>query len=117
PIAPRATRSAPAPLRDAIHMADVTFTYPGATSAALSHVELTIDRGTTVGFIGGSGAGKSTLVNVLLGLLPPDSGRVEVDGVDVVQRLRSWQHTVGYVPQTIFLIDDSVRSNIAFGVS
>ncbi len=106
----------PLALEDSIHIASVTFTYPGAAAPALSQIELTIERGTTVGFIGGSGAGKSTLVNVLLGLLPADAGRVEVDGADIAQDLRRWQRTVGYVPQTIFLTDDSLRRNIAFGI-
>jgi ATP-binding cassette, subfamily B, bacterial PglK len=109
-------RVAPIALQHSIRMTGVVFTYPGASSPALSFIDLTIARGTTVGFIGGSGAGKSTLVNVLLGLLPPDSGLVEVDGADIAQCLRSWQGTVGYVPQTIFLTDDSLRRNIAFGI-
>jgi ABC-type multidrug transport system fused ATPase/permease subunit len=107
---------APMALQHSIRMTGVTFTYPGAPNPALSQVELTIAPGTTVGFIGGSGAGKSTLVNVLLGLLPPDSGRVEVDGVDIAAQPRSWQRNIGYVPQTIFLTDDSLRRNIAFGI-
>lgn len=108
--------AAPLALQHAIRIADVTFTYPGAASPALSQIELTIARGTTVGFIGGSGAGKSTLVNLLLGLLPPDTGRIEVDGANIAQHLRNWQRAVGYVPQTIFLTDDSLRRNIAFGI-
>ena len=122
-LAPTADRvvseqTAPAPmaLRRDIRMTSVTFTYPGALTPALNQVELTVARGTTVGFIGGSGAGKSTLVNVLLGLLPPDSGRVEVDGADIAQHPRSWQRNIGYVPQTIFLTDDSLRRNIALGI-
>ena len=106
----------PLTLQHSIRLTDVTFAYPGAAAPALSRIELTIACGTMVGFIGGSGAGKTTLVNVLLGLLPPDSGRVEVDGADIAPQLRSWQRTIGYVPQAIFLIDDSLRQNIAFGI-
>ena len=106
----------PLTLQHSIRMTDVTFVYPGAATPALSQIELTIACGTTVGFIGGSGAGKTTLVNVLLGLLPPDSGRVEVDGGDIARQLRNWQRTIGYVPQAIFLTDDSLRRNIAFGI-
>jgi ABC-type multidrug transport system fused ATPase/permease subunit len=106
----------PLALRHSIRMADVTFTYPSGAAPALSQIELTIARGTTVGVIGGSGAGKSTLVNVLLGLLPADSGRVEVDGADVAPHVSNWQRTIGYVPQAIFLTDDSLRRNIAFGI-
>jgi ABC-type multidrug transport system fused ATPase/permease subunit len=99
-----------------IRLTGITLTYPGAATPALSQIGLTIARGTAVGIIGGSGAGKSTLVNVLLGLLPADEGHVEVDGVDIAQHLRRWQQSVGYVPQTIFLTDDSLRRNIAFGI-
>jgi ABC-type multidrug transport system fused ATPase/permease subunit len=108
--------AAPLALQHSIRMANVTFTYPGGAAPALSQIELTIARGTTVGFIGGSGAGKSTLVNVLLGLLPPDTGCVHVDGADIAPHLRSWQRTIGYVSQSIFLTDDSLRRNIAFGI-
>ena len=99
-----------------LNLVDVSFAYPGAPAAALQGISLEIPHGRTVGFIGGSGAGKSTLVDVLLGLLPPDSGRVEVDGVDIAAAPRAWQKNVGYVPQSIFLTDDSLRRNIAFGI-
>lgn len=95
----------------------VTFKYPTAASPALEEVSLTIPRGTSVGFVGGSGAGKSTLVDVILGLLSPASGRVLVDGVDVQGNLRSWQDQIGYVPQSIFLTDDTLRRNVAFGLA
>jgi ABC-type multidrug transport system fused ATPase/permease subunit len=75
-----------------------------------------IKAGTSVGFIGGSGAGKSTLVDVILGLLTPTAGTVNVDGNDIQTCLRSWQDLIGYVPQTIFLTDDSIRRNVAFGL-
>jgi ABC-type multidrug transport system fused ATPase/permease subunit len=114
-VAPHAEVT-PLTLQHSIRLTDVTFAYPGAAAPALSQIELTIACGRTVGFIGGSGAGKTTLVNVLLGLLPPDSGRVEVDGADIAPQLRSWQRTIGYVPQAIFLTDDSLRRNIAFGI-
>jgi ABC-type multidrug transport system fused ATPase/permease subunit len=69
-----------------------------------------------VGIVGGSGAGKSTLLDVVLGLLPPTAGRVTVDGEDIQANLRGWQDTIGYVPQSIYLYDDSIRRNVAFGV-
>ena len=78
---------------------------------------LQIPQGASVGIVGGSGAGKSTLVDVLLGLLSPDEGRVLIDGVDITGRLRDWQSMIGYVPQSIYLCDDTLRHNIAFGVS
>lgn len=104
------------PFSDRLTLNHISFRYPSASSPALADVSLSIPRGNSVGFIGGSGAGKSTLVDVLLGLLPPDLGSVEVDGVDIRQNLRGWQDQIGYVPQSIFLTDDSLRRNVAFGL-
>ena len=77
---------------------------------------LRIRAGEAVGFIGTSGAGKSTLVDILLGLLKPDAGMVLVDGIDIEEGLRSWQDQIGYVPQSIYLTDDWLRRNVAFGL-
>jgi len=77
---------------------------------------MSIPYGAAVGIIGGSGAGKSTAVDLLLGLLEPKGGRVTVDGVDIRDNLRGWQDLVGYVPQSIYLCDESLRENVAFGV-
>jgi len=115
-ILPAGTQAHALPFENAIRFCDVSYAYPGKSSEALNDIRLTIRRGTTVGFIGGSGAGKSTLVDVLLGLLPPIGGRVEVDGFNIALDIRAWQRNVGYVPQSIFLIDDSLRRNIAFGI-
>jgi ABC-type multidrug transport system fused ATPase/permease subunit len=107
-----AIQPAPAKLTlDAVH-----YSYPGATGKALSGVSLSIERGHSVGLIGASGAGKSTLVDILLGLLTPDSGTVQLDGAVIQKRLRDWQDQIGYVPQTIFLTDDTLRRNVAFGL-
>ena len=95
---------------------DISVRYPGTDTCVIENASFSISRGTTVGFIGGSGAGKSTLVDALLGLLPLDHGRIAVDGVDIQVDLRAWQHQIGYVPQTIYLTDDSIRRNIAFGL-
>ena len=99
-----------------IDLADVTYVYPGAAAPALSHAALVIRRGECVGFVGASGSGKSTLVNVILGLLPPTSGHVRVDGSDIQLHLRAWQDQIGYVPQSIYLTDDTLRRNVAFGL-
>ncbi len=105
-----------APLRAVAEMKNVTFAYPGAHAAALDRVSICVRRGESVGIIGGSGAGKSTLVDVLLGLLTPDRGEVRVDGEDIQPALRAWQDQIGYVPQSIFLTDDTFTRNVAFGL-
>ena len=105
------------PFRSELELNKVTYTYPGAPAAALSELSLAICRGESVGFIGASGSGKSTLVDILLGLLPPDRGEVRVDGEDIQHALRNWQDQIGYVPQSIFLTDDTLLRNVAFGLS
>ncbi|HXG69647.1 MAG TPA: ABC transporter ATP-binding protein [Gemmatimonadaceae bacterium] len=105
------------PLADRIDVSGVSFCYEGAPAPALRNVSLTIHRGETIGVIGASGAGKSTLVDVILGLLVPTSGEVRVDGEDTRRRLRGWQDQVGYVPQSVYLTDDTVRRNVAFGLA
>lgn len=106
----------PFEFRGTLDVQRVSFRYAGAEAPALRDVSLSIQAGTMVGFVGTSGAGKSTLVDILLGLLTPQSGVVRVDGVDIETNLRGWQDQVGYVPQTIYLTDDSLRRNIALGL-
>ena len=95
---------------------DVSFRYDDSTAPALDHITFTIARGQSVGIVGPTGAGKSTLVDVLLGLLHPQSGRVLIDGEPLEGRERSWQRQIGYVPQDVYLLDDTLRRNIAFGI-
>ena len=104
------------PFRDSIRLDHVRYRYPGRDVDVLTDIDVVIPHGDCVGFIGGSGAGKSTLVDVLLGLLPPSSGTVTVDGFDIQENLRGWQELIGYVPQSIYLVDGSIRRNVAFGV-
>jgi ABC-type multidrug transport system fused ATPase/permease subunit len=104
-------------LSDRIELSRVNFRYPGSESQALCDISLTIPRGISIGFIGESGAGKSTLVDIVLGLLTPSSGAVLVDGVDIRNTLHVWQNQIGYVSQTIFLTDDTMRRNVAFGLA
>jgi ABC-type multidrug transport system fused ATPase/permease subunit len=95
---------------------NVTFSYDDSGREALSKVYLRIVPGESIGIVGPTGAGKSTLVDILLGLLRPTSGRITIDGEDLAGRERAWQNQVGYVPQAPYLLDATVRQNIAFGV-
>jgi ATP-binding cassette subfamily C protein len=92
------------------------YNYPNADEMALKDINLTIYRGQSVAFVGLTGGGKTTLADVVLGLLTLTKGRVLVDGEDIFSNLRSWQSKIGYVPQKIYLIDDTIRRNIAFGI-
>jgi ABC-type multidrug transport system fused ATPase/permease subunit len=107
----------PLGLADSIRLEGVTFTYPGGRRPALAGVDLEIGAGRSVCFVGTTGAGKSTTVDLLLGLLRPSAGRILVDGRPIGDAdLRAWQRNIGYCPQTVFLLDDTVASNIALGV-
>lgn len=99
-----------------IRLTNISYTYPSAPTPSLNSVSITIQKGESVGFIGPSGSGKSTLVDVMLGLLPPGDGQVMVDGQDIQKNLRVWQNQIGYVPQSIYLTDDTLRHNVAFGL-
>ena len=94
----------------------VFWQYENQKEPVLTDVRLTIQKGESVAFIGASGAGKTTLSDIILGLLQPPKGTVEMDGIDVYTIPVQWAHIVGYVPQSIFLMDDTVRNNIAFGL-
>jgi len=100
-----------------IELQKLDFTYEGASTPALNQLSLTIPHRKSVGFVGPSGAGKSTIVDIILGLLKADSGGVLVDGCDIHLDLDSWRRQIGYVPQSIYLIDDTIRANVAFGPS
>jgi ATP-binding cassette, subfamily B, bacterial PglK len=102
---------------ESVALQNVTFTYANAATSALRDVSIHIGHGEAVGLIGPSGSGKSTLVDVLLGLLTPDRGQVLLDGRDIQPDLRAWQDQIGYVPQSIFLTDDTLRRNVAFGLA
>ena len=111
-----AATSRPLPLIQALELDAVTYRYPNADRPSLAEATVTIPARTTVGVVGSTGAGKTTFVDIVLGLLAPTSGRLLADGVVVDGKsVRDWQKGVGYVPQTIFLLDDTVAANIAFG--
>lgn len=98
-----------------IMLQKIIFCYPAAKKNALLGVTLTLFRGQSIGLIGASGAGKSTLVNIILGLLTPDSGYILVDGKPI-HTLRAWLNNFAYIPQSIFLLDDTLKRNIAMGI-
>lgn len=104
------------PFKNTLVLDQVNFKYQTTATMALRGISLSIPRGFSIGFIGGSGAGKSTLVDIILGLLTPNSGTIKIDGIDIQTNLRGWQDQIGYVPQTIYLTDDTLRRNVAFGL-
>jgi len=99
-----------------IELQDVSFRYAGSTRLTLQNVSLVIGHGDSVGIVGESGAGKSTLIDLMMGLLEPSSGRMRVDDIDVFDDIMGWQRQIGYVPQSVFLIDDSIAANVALGI-
>jgi ABC-type bacteriocin/lantibiotic exporter with double-glycine peptidase domain len=113
----RERHPAPLPFTSSIRMDRVTFSYPSSVKPVLRDISIEIRRGTRVGFVGPTGSGKSTAVDLILGLLRPTEGQVLVDGEPLAssETIRRWQSLVGYVPQHIFLADDTVAANIAFG--
>jgi len=98
-----------------IHIHQLHFRY-NADKEALKNISISIKKGESIGFMGSSGSGKSTLVNLIIGLMSPTHGTIEVDGEDIQQNIRGWQNHIGYVPQSIYLTDDTIRRNIAFGL-
>jgi ATP-binding cassette, subfamily B, bacterial PglK len=102
---------------DRITLDKISYNYPDAASDALKNVSFTVRKGESIALIGKSGAGKTTLVDVFLGLLIPQSGDILVDGVSTYDNLRAWQNLIGYIPQSIFLMDDTIERNVAFGIS
>ena len=102
-------------LSRAITVEDVVYHYPKSDKNVLEHANLTITPGESVGIVGQSGAGKTTLVDIILGLLRPASGRVAIDGVDIRTDNQAWLAQIGYIPQMIFMLDGTIRDNVAFG--
>mgnify|MGYP002510690124 CR=1 FL=1 len=103
-------------LQDKIEVRKVTYRYPDGDVNVIENASFVIKKGQTAAFVGTSGAGKSTIVDVLLGLLPPQYGKIYADGMNIYKNLLTWQMEIGYIPQTIYLSDDSIRNNVAFGI-
>lgn len=100
---------------DRIELKDIVYKYPNTEVLIFDHADMEIPIGKSVGIVGTSGAGKTTVVDILLGLLKLQSGQILADGVEVRDHYQSWLKNIGYIPQTIFMIDSSIRKNVAFG--
>lgn len=99
-----------------ITVKNITYAYPDSDVNVLEGAECVIPKGKTVALIGSSGAGKSTLADIILGLLTPQRGKILADDINVFKNLGLWHHKIGYIPQVIYLSDDTIRNNVAFGV-
>ncbi|MFQ4137021.1 ABC transporter ATP-binding protein [Nodosilinea sp. PGN35] len=108
--------SRPLNFSKSLEIADIFYQYPSSPNPSLTGVSMEIKRGESIGLIGQSGAGKTTLVDVILSLLIPQNGDILIDGKSIYHDLQGWRNLVGYIPQSIFLTDDTVEKNIAFGV-
>ena len=104
------------PFNREIEVNKLGFSYPNTDKDVFSDISFTIPKGSFVGIVGASGAGKTTFVDILLGLLPPKNGSICVDGKNIYDDISSWLCNIAYVPQTIYLIDGSIRENIALGI-
>lgn len=104
------------PLHREISLENISYKYPNTDVYILKEANLKIPVGKSVGIVGTSGAGKTTIVDVLLGLLAPAEGRILADGVEVRAHYKEWLKNIGYIPQTIFMLDSTIRKNVAFGV-
>jgi len=108
----------PLPFSKEIRLEEITYYYPNTTNPVIEDINLSIKYNTAIAFVGPTGAGKTTLADIILGLLPPRQGRLLIDGLEVDQaNLARWQRTIGYVPQHIYLSDNTIAANIAFGLN
>lgn len=104
------------PFAKEILIQDISYSYPGTETQVLQGMNLVIKKGDSVGIIGPSGSGKSTLVDILLGLLPPQHGKILVDGADMRNDILGWRRNISYMPQVVYLMDDTIKRNVALGV-
>ena len=99
-----------------IKVENITFSYPAREEKVLDKVNLSIPKNKSIAFVGPSGAGKTTLTDVILGVLEPLEGRILCDGTNIDGCMSAWHAKIGYIPQEVFLLDDTIRNNIAFGI-
>lgn len=103
--------------KNKIEIEKISYHYPDVEENVLENVSFTIKKGESIAFVGGSGSGKTTMADIILGILEPQEGKIEVDGCNICSNISAWQKQIGYIPQSIYLIDDTIRNNIAFGVA
>lgn len=103
-------------MKDKIEVREISFKYPENDRLILENASLTIPKNTSVAFVGSSGAGKTTLADLILGLFEPIKGSITVDGINIKEHMKSWHKCIGYIPQNIYLMDDTIRANITFGI-
>tara|TARA_Y100000591_G_C21826071_1_gene696738 strand:+ start:458 stop:2176 length:1719 start_codon:yes stop_codon:yes gene_type:complete len=101
---------------ESIELVDISYSYPSSTKKILNNLNIKIPINTSIGIFGESGVGKSTFLNVFLKLLKPQSGKILIDGQDITGKSKEWQNILGYVPQDVYLSDDSIAKNIALGI-
>jgi len=104
------------PVKHVIEMRGITYRYPGSETYIFENASVDFQVGKSIGIVGSSGAGKTTIVDIMLGLLKPESGQVLADGVDVQTNYRGWLKNIGYIPQSIFMFNTTIRKNVAFGI-
>ena len=109
-------KNLPLKFQKEINLTNLSFSYPIRKEFSLSKISMTVKKGDFIGIIGETGSGKSTLVNLLTGLLKPSEGKVEVDKLNINSNLEDWYKKIGYVPQSVYLTDDTIKKNIAFGL-
>ena len=103
-------------LKDMVELKNITYAYPNTTKLIFDDADMEIPVGKSVGVVGSSGAGKTTVVDILLGLLKIKDGKILSDGKDIFENMSAWINHIGYIPQTIYMLDDTIRNNVAFGV-
>ena len=103
-------------LRDTLAVSIKSFKYPGNSLFCLKDICFSVRKGQTVAFIGHSGSGKTTLIDLILGLFPEFEGEITVDGRDIRGNIRTWQEQIGYIPQKLYLLDDTITRNVALGI-
>lgn len=105
------------PVSKSIELKNIVYKYPNSDQLIFNHADMTIPIGKSVGVVGTSGSGKTTVIDILLGLLQLQEGQILADGVEVREHYESWLKNIGYIPQNIFMIDSTIRKNVAFGVA